>query len=103
MNETTDVHVECTVNSYNSISNHFYDLLYFRYHFTTSIDTWSVRRRLKFYVLTHNNLKNPEYVIAISLLQVRLLIYLFLMILGPNFKLLWSMFKVDGLPFVYKG
>ena len=34
-------------------------------------------RRLKFYVLTHNNPKNPEYLIAISLLQVRRLNYLF--------------------------
>ena len=34
-------------------------------------------RRLKFYAVTHNNPKNPEYLIAISLLQVRHLIYLF--------------------------
>ena len=41
-------------------------------------------RRLKFYVLTHNNPKNPEYLIAISLLQVRHLIYIFLIIFGPK-------------------
>ena len=34
-------------------------------------------RRLKFYAVTHNNPKNPEYLIAISLLQVRHLNYLF--------------------------
>ena len=43
-------------------------------------------RRLKFYVLTHNNPTNPDYLLAISLLQVRHFIYLFLIILGPNFK-----------------
>ena len=47
-------------------------------------------RRLKFYALTHNTPKNPEDLKAISLLQVRHLIYLFLMILGPNFKRLCS-------------
>ena len=45
-------------------------------------------RRLKFYAVTHNNPKQSEYLIAISLLQVRHLIYLlfFFIILGPNFK-----------------
>ena len=37
-------------------------------------------RRLNFYVLMHNKPKNPEYLIAISLMQVRHLIYLFLII-----------------------
>ena len=33
---------------------------------------------------THNNPKNPEYLIDISLLEVRHLIYIFLIILGPK-------------------
>ena len=52
-------------------------------------------RRLKFYVLTHNNPKDPEYLIAISLLQVIHLIYIFLIIFGPNFKRLWIEVRTD--------
>ena len=64
----------------------------FNLHLTTIKDSFSCifvlrqlhldHRRLKFYVLTHINPKNPEYLTAISLLQVRHLIYLFLIILG---------------------
>ena len=52
--------------------------------FSRALCSYFNHRRLKFFAVTHNNPKNSEYLIAISYLHVRHLIYLFLIILGPT-------------------